>query len=147
MHTSQTRRTFKIPSTGNLCFSRHFFVKWANAFPGYPCESIFVWVDFSCLSLPRGFWLPAWLLSQEQRPSVVHYEPGEQRFHGGAKFKFYCYIPRPLEAIARCLEQIEIGIIFSLCSSEDLERLEWKKGNFCRFFLGQGRTCFSLSSL
>ena len=34
-----------------------------------------------------------------------YYEPGEQRFHGSAKFKFYCYIPRPLEAIGRCLEQ------------------------------------------
>ena len=36
--------------------------------------------------------------------------------------------------------KIEIGTIFSLCSSEDLERLEWKKGNFCSFFFGQGRT-------
>ena len=35
--------------------------------------------------------------------------------------------------------------IFGPCSREELERLEWKKGNFCSFFFGQHRTAkFSL---
>ena len=35
------------PLDGERCFfSRHFFVKWAKALPGYPRESGFVLVDF-----------------------------------------------------------------------------------------------------
>ena len=34
------------PLDGERCFSRHFFVKWVKACPGYPCESGFVLVNF-----------------------------------------------------------------------------------------------------
>ena len=37
--------------------------------------------------------------------------------------------------------------IFGVCSSEDLEGLEWKKSNFCYFFSGSvGQPSFPLPS-
>ena len=55
---------------------------------GYSCESGFLWVDFplSIAAEGRDFERAAWLLSQDQRPTVVHHE--KERFHGSAKFKF-----------------------------------------------------------
>ena len=66
-------------------------------FPGHPCESGFVWVDFPPVDPCQGdFECAVWLLSQEERLSlVVHYE--EEQFHGHAKSKFFSDISCPLQ--------------------------------------------------
>ena len=71
---------------------------------GTPANLVFYGLIF-LLSIPAEGILLTGSVATKPRPSVVHNEPGEERYHGSAKFKFDCYLPRPLEAISRCLEQ------------------------------------------
>ena len=79
----------------------------------------------------RGFWTCSMATKRRVTPSVAHRE--EERIHRRGKFKSFSDISRPLEDIARCLElnwRFQGRKIFSPCSSEVWERLEWNEGNF-----------------
>ena len=79
----------------------------------------------------RGFWTCSMATKPRATPSVAHRE--EERIHRRGKFKSFSDISRPLEDIARCLElnwRFQGRKIFSPCSSEVWERLEWNEGNF-----------------
>ena len=79
----------------------------------------------------RGFWTCSMATKPRATPSVAHRE--EERIHRRGKFKSFSDISRPLEDIARYLElnwRFQGRKIFSPCSGEVWERLEWNEGNF-----------------
>ena len=102
---------------------------------GTPCESGFVWVDFSRVHpCSGGFWTRE-VAAKPRATSVGHF--AEERCYGRGKLKNISDISRPFEATARCLElnwHFQGRKIFVPYSSEVWERLKWNEGNFCSFF-------------
>ena len=77
--------------------------------PGTPVNLVCIGTFFPCAFLlvggGGGVFLTRGLAAKpraEQWPSVVHSE--EERIHESAKFKFFCHLSRPFEAMAQYLE-------------------------------------------
>ena len=116
---------------------------WANVFPCYCSQSRGFWASRVAKPRATAFRSPLRMIVQPHWRTRRSWGRGWDR---SAKFKFFCFIFRLLDAWLH-------GLMFGaklhflrgrisglcLCSSEDLERLESNEGDLWSFFFGRVR--------